>query len=306
GRRSAPSEGGPQTGDRGGVSYPGLVLDLDGTESGEELLDEVVLLVVERRPAEAAEAERPPQRIAPGIAVLPAPGPGGDDALGDHVHRLSERQLLPPGPVGSAVANGRQATRCLDQTPRRRALGAQPAPGDRAVGIAFDGGDPPVLHEDALATADRAVRTHRRHDALGTGGPGPERGGARRPGGETEGPSVAVAQLAQHRPTSSHHHGDYPRRSAGKRVRLLRESPAFRVGARRSLDDGRTEGLSSMEHQIDVRDNAGIGELFSRLTADLSKLVRDEVALAKVEITQAVSSARTAGISMGTAALLGL
>jgi len=61
-----------------------------------------------------------------------------------------------------------------------------------------------------------------------------------------------------------------------------------------------------MEHQIDVRDNAGIGELFSRLTADLSKLVRDEVALAKVEITQAVSSARTAGISMGTAALLGL
>jgi uncharacterized membrane protein YqjE len=62
-----------------------------------------------------------------------------------------------------------------------------------------------------------------------------------------------------------------------------------------------------MEHQIDVREgNASLGELFSRLTADLSKLVRDEVELAKVEINQSVQSAKTAGISMGAAGLLGL
>lgn len=62
-----------------------------------------------------------------------------------------------------------------------------------------------------------------------------------------------------------------------------------------------------MEHQIDVREgNASLGELFSRLTADLSKLVRDEVELAKVEINQTVQSAKTAGISIGAAGLLGL
>jgi uncharacterized membrane protein YqjE len=62
-----------------------------------------------------------------------------------------------------------------------------------------------------------------------------------------------------------------------------------------------------MEHQIDVREeNASLGELFSRLTTDLSKLVRDEVELAKVEIEQAVDAARTAGISIGAAGLLGI
>jgi len=61
-----------------------------------------------------------------------------------------------------------------------------------------------------------------------------------------------------------------------------------------------------MERQIDVReDDASLGDLFSRLTADLSKLVRDEVQLAKVEINDAVQSARTAGVSIGAAGLLG-
>ena len=51
-RGAAATEGCPQTGDGGGVSYAGLVLDLDRTERGEELLDEVVLFVVEGGPAE--------------------------------------------------------------------------------------------------------------------------------------------------------------------------------------------------------------------------------------------------------------
>src|SRR4026207_1899899 len=42
-RRPASSERGPQTGDRGAVSYAGLVLDLDDPERDAELLDQVVL-----------------------------------------------------------------------------------------------------------------------------------------------------------------------------------------------------------------------------------------------------------------------
>lgn len=62
-----------------------------------------------------------------------------------------------------------------------------------------------------------------------------------------------------------------------------------------------------MEQRIDVREEAqSLGELFSRLTADLSKLVRDEVELAKVEINETVENARTAGISIGAARFLGL
>src|SRR5205814_4181643 len=53
-----PTEGGPQTGDGGRVSYAGLVLDLDGAQRRVQLLEEVVLLDVERRPAEVGEPQR--------------------------------------------------------------------------------------------------------------------------------------------------------------------------------------------------------------------------------------------------------
>src|SRR4051794_34207118 len=39
----------PQTGDGGGVSYAGLVFDLDGSQGGVGLLEEGVFLVVGRR-----------------------------------------------------------------------------------------------------------------------------------------------------------------------------------------------------------------------------------------------------------------
>jgi hypothetical protein len=52
----AATEAGSQTGDGGGVSYTGLVLDLDRAESGEQLLDQVVFLVVQGGPAEAGNA----------------------------------------------------------------------------------------------------------------------------------------------------------------------------------------------------------------------------------------------------------
>ena len=70
----AAPEASPQTGDGGGVSYPGLVLDLDRAERGEQLLDEVVFLVVQGRAAEAGEAERAPG--ARPVDLAPASPPG--------------------------------------------------------------------------------------------------------------------------------------------------------------------------------------------------------------------------------------
>ena len=62
-RCAAPTERDPQTGDRGGVSYAGLVLDLDGSESREQFLDQVVLFVVERGAAEMGERHRAVERL---------------------------------------------------------------------------------------------------------------------------------------------------------------------------------------------------------------------------------------------------
>jgi len=61
-----------------------------------------------------------------------------------------------------------------------------------------------------------------------------------------------------------------------------------------------------LERDIDVRGDTRLGDLFSRLTEDLSKLVRDEVELAKVEINDTVEKVRTAGVSIGAAGFLGL
>jgi uncharacterized membrane protein YqjE len=66
-----------------------------------------------------------------------------------------------------------------------------------------------------------------------------------------------------------------------------------------------------MERRIDVRDdtardNESLGDLVSKLTEDVSRLVRDEVQLAKVEISHTVDNLKTAGVSIGVAGVLGL
>ena len=104
GRGAAPAERGPQTGDGGGVSYAGLVLDLDDAQRREQLLDEVVLLVVERRPAEAARGPAcgaSPRAVL--VAVLATSRPGS---------RARGRRSCPsPASSGSSshsVPNGRR------------------------------------------------------------------------------------------------------------------------------------------------------------------------------------------------------
>src|SRR3954449_9066675 len=90
----------------------------------EQLIDEVVLLVVQRRAAEVGEAERPLQATSLGIAVVPGPSAGVEQPVGDHVHRRLELELLPPGPVWAPVLDLQLAPRVGDEAQRGRALRA--------------------------------------------------------------------------------------------------------------------------------------------------------------------------------------
>ncbi|EGJ79163.1 putative formate dehydrogenase, alpha subunit [Streptomyces sp. Tu6071] len=175
-RGAAAPEGGAEPGDGGAVADAGLVLDLYDAERGEELLDEVVLLVVERRAAEARDAHR--ARGAHPVALpLPGLGAGADDALGDHVHRRLQVERLPVGAVRPAVQDLVAARGARRELERGGALGAQAAPADGRGGVALDLRDLLALDVDLLAAADGAVRAHRADDAVGGGGTGPQPGG---------------------------------------------------------------------------------------------------------------------------------
>jgi uncharacterized membrane protein YqjE len=66
--------------------------------------------------------------------------------------------------------------------------------------------------------------------------------------------------------------------------------------------------MEQMERRIDVREeeSASLGDLFSRLTGDLSKLMHDEIELAKVEMKETAKEAGMAGASLGVAGVTGL
>jgi len=65
--------------------------------------------------------------------------------------------------------------------------------------------------------------------------------------------------------------------------------------------------MDQMERRVDAREESeSLGDLFSRLTTDLSKLMHDEVELAKVELKETAKEAGTAGASLGAAGVLGL
>jgi hypothetical protein len=170
-----------------------LILDLDRAEGRVQLLEEVVLLVVEGRAAEAGDAHAAPERVALVVHVLPRLAPGGDHPVGDHVHRLVERQVLPLGGVRRPVPHLVLPLRTGDQGPCGGALGAQPASRDRRIGITLDLGDLPVLHEDALTAAHRAVWADGPHHLIGRGRAGLHLVGAAGADGVAETQSVRPA-----------------------------------------------------------------------------------------------------------------
>src|ERR671920_42694 len=127
--RATTAERGTQTGHRGGVLYPRLVLDLDRAQGAVELLHEVVLLVVEGRPSEARYPHGPIDAPAL-VLVLPALAAGLQDAVGDHLHRRVEVEVLPVRPVRTAVLDRGDAGVAGDQLLARTALRAQPPAAD--------------------------------------------------------------------------------------------------------------------------------------------------------------------------------
>src|SRR5439155_3407711 len=191
---------GPQTGDRGAVSYAGLVLDLNDAETHGQLLDQVVLLVVEGRAAEHRDPHRPGEPVALLVRVLPGRAPGFDHPVGDHVHRLVEPELLPLRAIGAPVPNLRQPQGAGDETLRGGALGAEPAARDRAVGVALDLVDLAVADVDELPAADRAVRADGLDDVLRAFGPRAELLGLGRLNRLAAAERVAFASLPQDGP----------------------------------------------------------------------------------------------------------
>jgi hypothetical protein len=85
-------------------SRPGLVLHRhDAEPGGEELADQVVLLVIEGCAAEVADRQGAVERSPLVVLLLIVRVAGGLDSLGDLLDGPGERLLLPVVAVGSAV-----------------------------------------------------------------------------------------------------------------------------------------------------------------------------------------------------------
>src|SRR3954471_6536915 len=166
---AAAPERGPQTGDRRAVSYAGLVLDRHRAGGREELLDQVVLLVVERGAAQVRNAQGAVEHGLLALDLLrrlPGALAGGDEAVGDHVHRPFQVDLFPAVRPRRPVLRLRLPPRVGDELLRRRPLGAQAPAGDRRVGVTLDLDDLLVAHVDLLPAADGAVGADRLDHAV--------------------------------------------------------------------------------------------------------------------------------------------
>src|SRR5699024_3681363 len=144
----AAAEAGPQTGDGGGVSNAGLVLDLNRAHRREQLFDEVVLLVVQYRPTETGDPHRAVEPVAVFVVVLPRLTAGLQHPVGNHVHRRVEIEFFPLGAVRPAIAHSLVPQLTGDEVLTGRALGAQSAAGNRTVRVPFDLDDFLVLDEN--------------------------------------------------------------------------------------------------------------------------------------------------------------
>src|SRR5439155_13710065 len=80
------SEGGAQTGHRSAVSYAGLVLDSHDPQVVEQLLDEVVLLVVQRGPAQVGHGEGVVKDVSLVVPLHKGGFTGVPDQLRDALH----------------------------------------------------------------------------------------------------------------------------------------------------------------------------------------------------------------------------
>src|SRR5918998_2850461 len=154
---AAPTVRGAQTGHRGAVSYTRLVGDLGKPHGVEQLGDEVVLLVVYRRPTDGGDRKRAVELPALLVCLLKGLIARPLEPVGDHIHRLVQGELLPLLGVGPTVLDLGPAVRRVDHPGDRRALWAKRAGVYRAVGVTLDVYDAPVPAVDERRAAHRAV-----------------------------------------------------------------------------------------------------------------------------------------------------
>ena len=167
-RRAAAPERGAQTGHRGAMSYPGLVADGDHAQAaGEELLDQVVLFVVERRAAEVRDR----------CGTASAAGPSSSSRAPRSRARACPRRGRRPCPCAVSRSSScplgrvrRAVPHASWLAPRASAARSSPRPSGRggprrsATRDRLRSTPAAVAVEDELAAADGAVRTHRSRD----------------------------------------------------------------------------------------------------------------------------------------------
>src|SRR5262249_14501374 len=122
--RGSRSQAGAQTGHRAAVSNTGLILDPDHSQAGaEQLLDQVVLLVVQRCPAQTRDVEAAVEGLAGRrVGHLVGCVPGFLHPLSDALHRPIERTVFPAVRVGRAILDGGDASGVDQEAERRRPL----------------------------------------------------------------------------------------------------------------------------------------------------------------------------------------
>src|ERR1700757_5203099 len=130
---STSAEGGAQTGHRGAVSYTGLVADADHAQAGrKELFDQVVFFVIESRATKVRHGSRMHYDLSITL-FLERALPRVPDAIGDHVHRRLQFQLLPPAGVRPAILYARFPVRVRQQFEAIGPLWAKPPAGNKRI-----------------------------------------------------------------------------------------------------------------------------------------------------------------------------
>src|SRR5690625_1686038 len=86
----AATKGSSQTGNRGGVSNTGLVLDLYRPGGGEELLHEIVFFVIERGTAQGGNTHGPSDGTILFIGIFPPARTRFEESVGDHFESIVE------------------------------------------------------------------------------------------------------------------------------------------------------------------------------------------------------------------------
>src|SRR5438477_2709876 len=142
------------------MSYPGLIADADHAQaSGEKLLDQVVLFIVERCAAEVSQGGGLHQGFTV-ASLLKRAVAGLPDAIGNHIHRGFKFDFLPLTGVRGAILYFSQASRVSMKFEGVCALGTKMPTRDRGFGISFNRNQLAILMVGELPTTHAAVRTN--------------------------------------------------------------------------------------------------------------------------------------------------